>query len=271
MLLSIIITSYRNPQLLKLCIDSIKKNISLESSEFEMIVADSATENDTETMMREDYPLVKFIPAKENIGFVGTVENGYRASSGKYILILNGDILIKKNSVETLLEYIQRNPQVGLVGPKLLNFNETLQPSCFKFYSFFTILYRRTLLGKMKFARKHLDDFMMKDFDHNKPKEADWIMGSAIISSREKIEKVGLMDKQYKLYFEDVDWCRRFWEKEYKVVYYPNSEMYHYHGKGSSGKGVFKTLISKKLAWIHVFSALKYFWKYKGKPLPEHN
>lgn len=271
MLLSIIITSYKNSQLLKLCIGSIKKNISLKDSEFEIIVSDSTTENDTEIMIREDYPQIKFISAKENIGFVRTVERGYLASSGKYILILNGDIIVKKNSIENLLEYIQKNPQIGLTGPKLLNFNETLQPSCFKFYSFLTIIYRRTFLGKMKFAKKHMDDFIMKNFDHSHPKEVDWIMGSAVMTSREKIQKVGLMDKRYKLYFEDVDWCRSFWEKGYKVVYYPNSEMYHYHGKGSSGKGVLKTLFSKRLAWIHVFSALKYFWKYKGKSLPKHN
>lgn len=79
------------------------------------------------------------------------------------------------------------------------------------------------------------------------------------------------MDPCFKMYFEDVDWCRRFWEAGYKVVYNPESEMYHYHGRGSAGAGVLKTLISKKLAWVHIASAIKYFWKYFGKSARYHS
>ena len=267
--LSIVITSYKNPELLKVCIDSIKSNLTL--TDFEIIVADSETEEKTEMMMREDYPEIKFIPSEKNIGFGGTANNGYRASKGKYILILNGDIIVKKNSIERLLEYIKNKNEVGIVGPKLLNFNETLQFSCFRFYSPLTIVYRRTLLGKMKFAKKHLNWFLMKDFNHESVKEVDWLMGSALMTKKEAVEKVGLLDEKYKMYFEDTDWCLRFWKNNFKVIYFPESEMYHYHGKGSAGKSVIGSLLFNRLTWWHIRSAVRFFGKYWGKPLPKHN
>ena len=123
--LSIAINSYKNPELLKLCIDSIKKNIQGEN--FEIIVADSATEEPTEMMMREDYPDVKFFPFKDNVGFQVLVKKGIEESRGEYVLLLNSDIIVKENSIQKILEYINNNHDVGMVGPTLLNFNNTLQ------------------------------------------------------------------------------------------------------------------------------------------------
>lgn len=255
--------------MLKVCIDSIRKNLTIGNCE--IIVADSESEEETEMMMREDYPEIAYIPSRENIGFEGTVKNGLEKSRGKYILILNHDIIVKKSSIENLLEFIKNNPETGLCGPKLLNFNETLQPSCFRFYTPLTIIYRRTFLGRFKFAKKHLDKFLMKDFDHKSKREVDWLMGSALMTTGKAVKKVGLMDKRFRLYFEDVDWSRRFWENGYRVVYFPQSEMYHYHGRGSAGRSVFQALVSNRLTWIHIFSAIRYFLKYTGKSLPEHS
>lgn len=264
--LSIIITSYKNPELLKVCIDSIKRNYT--GKDYEIIVADSETEEEIEMMMREAYPEIIFLPAKNNIWFGGCVRNGYAVSRGDFILILNDDIVVKQNSIEGLLDYIRSRPNVGVVGPQLLNFNETFQISCFRFVTPITIIYRRTPLGKFRFAKKHLDRYLMKDFDHAKTQEVDWILGSAMLVSRQAADKVGQIDERFTYYFEDTDWCRRFWEKEFKVVYFPASQMYHYHRRGSAGKGILTLIFFNKLTRLHIQSALKYFWKYWSKPLP---
>lgn len=240
-------------------------------TDYETIVADSATEEETALMMKDEFPEVVFVPSRENIGFGGAARNGYGVSSGEYVLILNGDIIVKKDSIETLLDYVEKNPEVGIVGPKLLNFNETFQMSCFRFYTPLTILYRRTFLGRFGFAKKHLDRFLMKGFDHKTIKEVDWLMGSALMTRRSMVEEVGLFDPRFNMYFEDTDWCRRFWEKGYKVIFNPDSQMYHYHGRGSAGKSVLKLLVSNRLTWIHIMSSVKYFRKYWGKPIPKHN
>jgi len=266
--LSIIITSYKNPELLKVCIDSIKRNYT--GTDYEIIVADSATEEKTAMMMREDYPAIKFFPSQENIGFSRTVNAGLTAMQGEFALILNGDIIIKKDSIEKLLDFVKNNPTVGIAGPQLLNFNDTLQSSCFHFYTPLTIAYRRTFLGKFGFAKKHIDWFTMKNTDHGKTQDVDWIMGSSLMTSKQAIEKVGPMDDTFRLYFEDTDWCRRFWENDYRVVFFPEARMYHYHGRGSVGKNVFQSLLLNKLTWIHIQSAFTYFWKYAGKKNPRY-
>jgi len=266
--LSIVITSYKNPELLKLCIDSIRKEV--RGIAYEIIVADSATEEDTSLMMREDYPEVKFFPYKENVGFQKLVNMGIEGSRGDLILFLNGDIIVTKESVEKLFQYLKTHPEAGMAGPKLLNFNGTFQYSCFRFYKPMTIPYRRTFLGRLPFGRKHLDWFLMKDKNHDETIEVDWLMGSALMMRRSAIEKVGLMDPRFFMYMEDVDWCRRFWENGLKAIYHPESQMFHYHGKGSGKGTILSSLLFNKLTWIHIASAIKYFNKYRGKKLPQH-
>jgi hypothetical protein len=267
--LTIAINSYKNTDLLKLCLDSILKHMT--DTSYEVIVADSETGEDTEIMMREDYPNIKFFPHKKNVGFQVLINKGIQESSGDYVLFLNSDILITPGSVDLMLDFMKNNNDTGLVGPSLLNFNGTFQSSCFRFYRPMTILYRRTFLKKFGFAKKHLDWFLMKDYDHLRPKEVDWIMGSAMMAPKRAINKVGLMDPRFFMYMEDVDWCRRFWEKGYKVVYFPEAKMHHYHGKGSAKGGFIKSILLNKLTWVHIMSGVKYFFKYWGKTLPKHN
>lgn len=267
--LSIIVTSYKKPELLKVCLNSIFKCV--KDIDHEILVADSETQDDTEMMMREEFPQITFFPFKENVGLQAILSKALDASVGEYLLLLNGDIIVTEDSIQKLLRYVETNPTVGMAGPKLLNFNGTLQYSCFRFYKPWTIIYRRTFLGRLWFAKKHLDWFLMKDVDHEKIIKADWIMGSALMVSREALKKVGYMDPRFFLYMEDVDWCRRFWENNYQVVYYPGASMHHYHGKGSAKGGILHSLLFNRLTWIHISSGIKYFKKYWGKPLPQHD
>ncbi len=266
--LSIVVASYKHPEMLKLCLDSIREHAS--GIDHEVIVTDSATEEPTRTLMREEYPDVPLCAFEKNVGFQRIVRAGLGRARGRHILILNYDIVVNPGSLETLLGYLKTHPEVGMVGPKLLNFNGTLQPSCFRYYKPVTILYRRTPLGRLPFAKRHLHWFLMEDYDHAAPREVDWLMGSALLVTREAYEKVGPMDGRFFMYMEDVDWCRRFWEQGYKVVYLPTATLYHYHGKGSAKGGFLGSLLFNKLTWYHIASAVKYFWKYRGKPLPEH-
>ncbi len=268
--LSIIITNYKNPDLLRLCINAIRKNVN--NIEYEIIVADSDTEEVTEMMMREEFPEIKFFPFFENViytvGLQTLIKTGIESSTGEYLLILNGDIMVESGSVEKMLDYLKKDISIGILSPKLLNFNGTYQDSCFRFYKPITVLYRRTFLGKMPFAKKHLDWFLMRDYDREKPSNADWIMGSVMMIPKKAIQKVGPMDSRFLMYMEDVDWCRRFWENGYRVVYYPMAQMLHYHGKGSGKNGFFYSIFFNKLTWIHISSAIKYFIKYWGKENP---
>ena len=254
--------------MLRLCLRAVlqhTKNLAPE-----IFSVDSATEEDTEMLLREEFPHIHFFPHRKNVGFRALVNLTLAKATGEHILLLNSDIILTPGSVETLQAFLLAHPLVGMVGPGLLNFNGALQPSCFRFYKLHTILYRRTFLKNLSFAKKHLAWFEMRDYDHDRPRGVDWLMGSAFMVTRSAISIVGPMDKRFFMYMEDVDWCRRFWENDLEVVYLPQTAMYHYYGKGSARGGFWGSLLFNRLTWIHIFSATKYFLKYVGRPLPKH-
>ncbi len=267
MKLSIIVNHYRTPEILKICLRSIKENLKDADFSWEIIVTDSATIEKTEEMMEEEFSEIIFIPAKENIGFGKSINVAIEKAKGEYFFIVNADIIInEEKAIEKLLDYIENNKSVGMVGPKLLNVNDTVQQSCFRFYTPLTVICRRTFFGKTFFGKKVLDKFLMVDvFKKNKiiePIPVDWLMGSAMMIRKSDLKKVGVFDGIFFMYFEDVDWARRFWENGLKVIYFPDAKMYHYHFQSSKKKSLFDSLLNK-YARIHIKSALKYFIKYK--------
>ena len=267
--LTIAVNGYKNPELLRLCLDSIFREMNGKSIDYEVLVTDSATEEDTEMLMRESFSQVRFFPFAKNVGFKAMVNTSLKEAYGKYIFLINSDIVLTADAVPKMLEYLKSHPDIGILSPKQMNFNGTLQQSCFRFYRPETVLFRRTWIGRLPFGKKHLDWFMMKEYDHEEPKAVDWVMGSAMLVSRDAANTVGPMDSRFYMYMEDVDWCRRFWENKLKVVYYPLATVYHYHGKGSAKGGFLGSLFSNRLTWYHIESAVKYFMKYRGKPLPK--
>lgn len=266
--LSIVITSYKNPGLLELCLDSLKRNIGIEN--YEIIVADGQTEEETYDLMREKFSDIIFIPNGSNVGFPKLVNQGIRASNGEFVFIINSDIIIKEDSkIAELIALLENNRQIGLVGPRLINFDGSIQPSCFRYYTPLTVVYRRTILKKFSFARKHLNEFLMTGkVRENGINSVDWLMGSALMTRKDSMEKVGLMDESFFMYFDDVDWCWRFWQAGYAVVYFPDVKVYHYHGKQSASQNVISAIIMNKYARIHISSAFKFFLKHFGKQNP---
>lgn len=262
MKLSIIIVHHQTPELLKLCLKSLKKFVVPEIS-CEIIVIDSKSTRISQDIVYEDFPNmdINLIAYKENVGYARGVNRGIRASKGDYILILNPDIIVGKDGVRKMLEFIEKTPRTGILGPQLLDFNGNIQRSYFRFYGPATILARRTFIGKIPFFKRKINDFLMLDTDPNKIQYPDWIMGSALMVSRRAVERVGNMDERFFLYFEDVDWAKRFWENGYRVVYFPRVKMHHYHQrKSKAGFGIFDLLIRKETRW-HIKSAIKYFLK----------
>jgi len=270
-MISIIINHYRTPDLLKLCIRSIKENLA--HIPHEIIVRDGEALEETRDLMRENFPDTDYFPEAENVGFAKLVNDGILKAKGEYLLILNADIIIPKgDAVLQLVRYLEQNPRCGMVGPRLHNLNGTLQPSCFRFYKPLTLFYRRTFLSRLPFGRRDIRRFMYSDIgamEQKKPFPVDWLMGSAMLVRKAAIDEVGMFDDRFFMYFEDVDWCRRFWEKEWQVIYYPQAMLYHYHGQASRGKkGLFEVMLNKYTR-IHITSAVKFFWKH-GLKVPQY-
>ena len=259
--LSIIIVNYKNRELLRLCLQSLIKTIPSEITN-EIVVVDSEAEKETEEMIQEDFSFIKYFPEKYNVGYAKGVNRGLKESAGHFILILNPDIIVNPGAIQKMIDFLKNHPQVGLVGPQLLNFDGQAQNSCFQFYRPSTILYRRTFLGRLSFGKKALDSFNLTDQHLKEVIWPDWLMGSALLTTQEALKKVGLLDERFFLYFEDVDWSKRFWENGYKVAYLPTATMYHYlQRRSKAGLGTLDFFLRREARW-HLQRAVKYFLKH---------
>jgi len=257
---SIVIINYKNPALLRLCLSSLKRVLS-NNFKHEILVVDIASTPETRNVAKE-FNEIKLLTYKQNIGYTKGVNESIEASVGDYVLILNPDVVPMAKSIENLALYLATNTDVGLVGPRLLNFDNSTQNSCFRYYTPLTIICRRSFLGRTFFGKKIVNKAMMTDKDPDKTIEADWLMGSALMVSKKAINKVGLLDEKFFLYMSDIDWARRFWENGLKVMYYPMAKMYHYHRRGSKGQfGLFDIFMNKQ-SRLHLIDAVRYFRKY---------
>lgn len=259
-MLSIIIVNYKNAPLLRLCLKSLQRVIP-DSFIHEIIVVDASADADTTHIATEEFLRVHHLPFKENVGYTRGVNYGLKAAKGDFIFIINPDIIPLEGSLEKMYDYMKAHSEVGLLGPQLLNFDGSAQQSCFRFYTPFTIVYRRTFLGKLPFVKNILNRFLMKDKDLSKTLAVDWLMGSALMVSRQAIETVGYMDEQFYLYMSDVDWPRRFWENGYQVIFFPPAMMYHYHRRESQGALDALDAIFNRRTQQHITDAIRYFRK----------
>lgn len=258
--LSIIVTNYKTPELLKLCLKSIRE--TLKDIEHEVLIMDAQTDEDTEYVAKGLFAEYKFFPFTKNVGFRSLVNEGLKRAYGRYVLILNSDIVLTNGVIKHLINYLEQNDDVGIVGPKLLNLDGSVQDSCLRFFGPLTILARRTFFGKTAWGKNLIARFLMKDFDHLEAREVDWMLGSSLLVRKDAINKVGLLDERFFMYFEDVDWCRRFHMAGWKIVYLPDAIMYHYHLRASKKRGGILDLFINRYTWIHIISAVKYYLKY---------
>jgi hypothetical protein len=263
--LSVIATHHRTPELLKLFLESLKA--AATDLRLEIIVVDSEAEEETGEFLASDFPEIIYLPFKENTGYAKLVNAGLNRARGEYLLVLNADIILVSGALEKMLQYMKENFTAGMLGPQLLNFNGSRQESCFRWYRPLTILYRRTWLGKTAAGKKDLARFLMKDQDLARPQAVDWLLGAAMFFRRAAFSSVGPMDERFFMYFEDVDWCRRFHQHGWQVVYLPDAKIYHYHGKVSKTENFWSHFFNKYF-WIHLSSAFKYFLKH-GWSIPK--
>lgn len=262
MFLSIVTTNYKGD------LDILKKSFKsiLEESrnfEREIILIDVESEKQTEEMIKKEFPEIIFIPTEKNIGYVKAINCGIKKTqeTSKYILYLKAGNFCKKDSIKKLIDFMEKNSQIGICGPKLLKIDGSIQYSCFRFYKLFTPAFRRlSFLSKFSFVQKDLDRFLMKDYDRKNPSKVEWLIGAAFLMRRKALNDIGLHDEKFYHYFSDTDWSKRCWQKAWEVWFFPEAEVISYLGKQSAG-GL--SNLFKKFTLIHIKDGIKYFWKYK--------
>lgn len=230
---SVILVLYKSEDAIKGCLDSISK--SKGNLNIEVVVVDNYSLDQASEIAKKHPIKPIIIPQKENLGFSKAVNIAIKESRGEYIFLLNPDTRLVGKCLEKLVIFARTKDNLGAVAPKLLNYNNKIQPSVFKF---------PTIVNAIKhyfFGDKHSFN---KYYPGNKITKVDIAVMAAFLIPRTVIDKVGGLDERYFLYYEDVEYCRRLYRKGFPVYFYPSVSVKHEHG----GSGSFKSHLSSPLA-----------------------
>ena len=230
--------------------------------QWEIIVVDNDSGDNIHTMLKKDFPVVKFVSSPQNVGMGAGNNLGIKKSTGEYILIVNPDVTLNQAAIQQLIDFLAANHQAGIVAPQILNPDKTRQETCFHWPKLFTFVYRRTFLGSTQLGKKHLSNFLYNPHDLNSNTQVDWVLGGCFMVRHASLDQVGLFDPRFFLFLEDTDLCRRMWQKNWQVWYIPSAKVIHLPHRLSGGQGSFKDIFSR-LTWIHLTSWLKYFLKWQ--------
>lgn len=228
---SIIIVNWNTREMLDNCISSIFDKA--KTTTYEIIVVDNGSTDDSVKMLKAKYPHVILIEAGENLGFSKANNRGIDMAIGRYITLLNSDTYLINSALDIMVEYMDKNKHVGLLGGKLFNSDMSVQSSCREFptlwRSYLKLIFPNSI-------RKYISGFSNKNisrFNYKETKEVEVLIGALIMTRKSALDEVGKLDESFFFYGEDIDWSKRYWEKNWKVIFYPKAEIVHLGG-GSS-------------------------------------
>ena len=259
MKLSIVIVSWNTCDLLFNCLESIcHPPLDLD---FEAIVVDNASNDGSREMVTDRFPEVKLISNSNNPGFAYANNQALRQCSGDLVLLLNADTVVKLGAIETMVNFIESNPDVGIVGARLLNPDGSLQESA----------YPEPTLSREFWRLFHLDKlwyygtYPMKSWNHNEPRKVDILKGACLLIRSDALEDVGLFDEDYFIYSEEVDLCTRMQNSGWSLYWLPSAEVIHYGGQSTQqvAEEMFVRLYQGKIQYFRKHNSTQAVTLYK--------
>jgi N-acetylglucosaminyl-diphospho-decaprenol L-rhamnosyltransferase len=253
--LSIIIVNWNVRDLLAACLRSLAP--AREQLALQVIVVDSHSADDSVAMVRRDFPWVELIACTENVGFPKGNNLGLAQANGRYLLLLNPDTEVVGAALTTMIDYLASHPDVGALGPQLLNPDGSVQSSRRRFPTLTTALFESTWLEPLAPA-SILRHYYVQDVADGETAVVDWVTGACLLVRRDVVDQIDGLDEAYFMYSEELDWCRRIKAAGWQIVYLPTAQVIHHVGK-SSEQAVTARHINFQRA------KLRYFYKYHGK------
>ncbi len=248
--LSVIIVNWNTKKLLWDCLASICK--FTQNVEFEVIVVDNNSNDGSRKMVKSRFPKVKLISNNDNLGFAKANNIGIKSATGKYILLLNSDTYLIENSLQKLVELAEKQENLGVLAPQLLNSDKSIQQSVGFFPDLPQVFFWMTFIDDLPFGQILKPYHVDHDVFYKSEQEIEWATGAAMFVPKNVIQKAGFLDEQIFMYGEDIEWCYRIKKAGFQIIYTPITKIVHI-GRGSSGQ------ISTK-AFVGEFEGLKYFY-----------
>ena len=254
--LSIVIVSWNAKKFLLDCIGSIERGLGNRTHE--TIVVDNGSTDGSPEAVEAEFPEVKVIRNGENLGFARANNIGIEAAEGRCLALINSDVLVLPACFDRLVGFLDSEPKCAVAGPRILNEDRSLQPSCREFPSLRISLCRMLALDTLFPRSRFFGGSFMTYWDHGEIREVDVLSGCFWMIRREAIESVGLLDEGFFIYGEDLDWCKRFREDGWKLLFYPEAEAIHFGGASSANAPV-RFFIEQEKA------NLRYWRKHHGR------
>lgn len=258
-LVSAVIINYNTRDFLKGCLDSIYKNVDLNRIPMEVLVADNASSDGSVEMIKTEFPQVKLIENKKNLGTSIPRNQLLEIARGKYALILDSDTVITQGAVEKMYEYFESTDGIGIICPKLLFGDGTYQNSVRRFPGILEQVFRR--LEPLFDNTRRMKLYYLEDKDMSRIQEVDYGISACFFASMEVLKKSGFFDP-FLFRGGDIEICARVKKEGYKIIYYPDAEVIH-HQQRITKKNILKDFHNFK-AFLHVVKgALYVMWKHK--------
>jgi GT2 family glycosyltransferase len=230
---SILIVSYNCLATLTACLESLAADE--DAPPLEVIVVDNASEDGTVAAITERFPWVRVIANHANVGFAHAMNQGIESAGGGALLALNPDTVVPAGAISKALAELERHPDVGMLGVKLHRPDGTFDHACKRgFPTVSSAFYYFVGLSRLRPRSARFAQYTAGELGEDETGTVDAINGAFMLVKRRAVDDVGPMDERYWLYAEDIDWCHRFWEKGWKVLYWPDVRVIHRKG-GSSG------------------------------------
>ena len=237
--LAVVIVSWNVSELLDQCLASLQVALENNPLRSSVWVLDNDSSDDTPEQVRTNHPWVNLIQSVDNLGFVRgnnrVIQHLFQAKAPPtYIWLLNPDTIVRKHAIERLIRFMQSHPRAGLIGPKLLNTDGTLQTCAFRFPGVIQPLFDLHLMPERLYHTRLNGRYPREWFDQTTPFQIDHPLGAAMFARTQMIREVGLLDPGFYMYCEEVDWAWRMRDAGWEVWLVPEAEVIHIGGASTN-------------------------------------
>lgn len=252
--ISVVVVNWNAGPMILWCLQRIVDE--LRGFRGECIVIDNGSQNGDVGLLRLEFPDLKIITNPTNVGFAKAVNQGISQSRGEYLLFINPDAFIAPGAIRSIVDFLDSRPEVGIVGPRILNPDGSIQGSARAFPRFTTALFGRTSLMSRMFPSNPMTrrQVLCNDPRVDRPSSVDWVSGACMFVRREVFGDVGVFDERFFLFWEDADICWRAHERGWAVVYYPSVSVTHLIG-GCSRRAPVRSLLAFHVSAFRLYRA----------------
>jgi GT2 family glycosyltransferase len=224
---SVVVVTYNSEAWIERCLASVAGQ--------NVVVVDNGSTDETLALVRARFPGVRMLE-QENRGMGAGNNAGMRAVDSRYFLLLNSDAWVVGDAIAQLVAFADANPDAAVVGPRLMNPDGSLQRSVRAFPTLWRLATEYLFLRKLAPDSDALNSFYAGDFAHDEVRDADWLFGACLLVRSAAVDQVGLFDESFFMFSEETDWCFRFRQAGWRVVFFPGAEVVHVGGASHGGR-----------------------------------